>query len=91
MLSVPITLPKIVEIYLYQVIEARFLVDQSKNTKIIKSNNEIISSTVYNILGKKVLSAKKAKKLDVNNLSSGVYTIHISDGTNQTIQKFIKL
>lgn len=33
-----IALPKLVEIYLYQVIEARFLGDQSKNTKIIKSN-----------------------------------------------------
>lgn len=33
-----ITLPKIVEIYLYQAIEARFLGDQSKSTKIVKSN-----------------------------------------------------
>jgi hypothetical protein len=44
-----------------------------------------------NILGQEVLSQPmNADKINVSELSKGVYIIRISDGVNQTNKKFIK-
>jgi subtilisin family serine protease len=46
--------------------------------------------SVYNMLGKKVLSAKETHSINVKELSNGVYFIRISDGKDQTNIKFLK-
>ena len=56
----------------------------------IEGNVNPLSISIYNLLGKKVLSAKNTNKVDVKELSSGVYMIKITDGVSQTNRKFIK-
>ena len=60
------------------------------NYLFIEGNKNPISISIYNLLGKKVMSAKNTNKVDVKELSSGVYIINISDGIGQTSRKFIK-
>jgi len=60
------------------------------NYLFIEGNKNPISISIYNLLGKKVMSAKNTNKVDVKELSSGVYIINISDGIGQTNRKFIK-
>ena len=56
----------------------------------MEGNKNPIFISIYNLLGEKVLSAKKTNKIDVKELSNGVYIIRISDGVSQTDKKFIK-
>ncbi len=56
----------------------------------IESNETPVKVSIYNILGKEVISTKNSKKIDVSALPSGVYIIKISDGVRQTNRKFIK-
>ena len=56
----------------------------------IEGNKNPIVTTIYNLIGKEVLSTKNTNRVDVNELSKGVYIIRISDGINQTHKKFIK-
>jgi hypothetical protein len=56
----------------------------------IDSNETPVKVSVYNVLGKEVISTKKSKEIDVSGLPSGVYIIRISDGVHQTNKKFIK-
>jgi hypothetical protein len=60
------------------------------NYLFIEGNKNPISISIYNLLGKKVMSAKNTNRIDVKELSSGVYIIRISDGKGQTDRKFIK-
>jgi hypothetical protein len=60
------------------------------NYLFIEGNKNPISISIYNLLGKKVMSAKNTNRIDVKELSSGVYIIRISDGIGQTDRKFIK-
>ena len=57
---------------------------------ITNVENSIIDIGVYNILGEKVISTKNTNKVDVNELSNGVYIINITDGIRQTNRKFVK-
>jgi endonuclease I len=57
---------------------------------ITNVENSIIDIVVYNFLGEKVISTKNTNKVDVKELSSGVYIINIADGLHQTNRKFIK-
>lgn len=57
---------------------------------IANIRNSIIDIVVYNILGEKVISTKNTNKVDVKELSNGVYMIWISDGMRQTNRKFVK-
>jgi hypothetical protein len=57
---------------------------------IIKGNENLISVSIYNLLGKEVLSVKNTNNIDVKGLSKGVYIIKIFDGVVQTNKKFIK-
>jgi hypothetical protein len=56
----------------------------------IESNEAPVKVSIYNVLGKEVLSTKNSKEIDVSALPSGVYIIRISDGVHQTNKKFIK-
>jgi len=60
------------------------------NYLFIGGNKPPASISIYNLLGKKVLSAKKTHSVGVKELSKGVYFIRISDGMGQTNIKFIK-
>jgi Leucine-rich repeat (LRR) protein len=61
------------------------------NSKLFIEGNETpISVSIYNVLGKEVISTKNTNNIDVKALPSGVYIIKISDGVRQTNRKFIK-
>jgi len=60
------------------------------STLFIEGNENPISVSIYNVLGKEVISIKNTNNIDVKALPSGVYIIRISDGVRQTNRKFIK-
>jgi len=60
------------------------------NYLFIEGNKNPISISIYNLLGKEVLSINNTKNINVQALPSGVYVIRISDGVRQTNMKFIK-
>ena len=62
----------------------------TNNTLFISGNKTPIEVTVFNFLGKEVLTVRNTNKINVQALPRGVYIIRISDGIQQTVQKFIK-
>jgi len=62
----------------------------TNNTLFISGNETPIAVSIYNVLGKEVLSIKKTNNINIQALPSGVYVIRISDGVGQTNRKFIK-
>jgi len=62
----------------------------TSNTIFISGNETPITVSIYNVLGKEVLSLKNTNNINVKALPSGVYVIRISDGVGQTNRKFIK-
>jgi len=62
----------------------------TSNTLFITGNETPIAVSIYNVLGKEVLSIKNTNNINVQALPSGVYVIRISDGVGQTNRKFIK-
>ena len=56
----------------------------------IEGNKNPISISIYNLLGAEVIATSTTDKINVSELSKGVYIIRISDGINQTDKKFIK-
>jgi len=46
--------------------------------------------SIYNVLGKEVLSIKNTNNINVQGLPRGVYVIRISDGVRQINRKFVK-
>ena len=62
----------------------------TNNTLFITGIETPIAISIYNVLGKEVLSIKNTNNINVQALPSGVYTIRISDGVGQTNRKFIK-
>jgi polyhydroxybutyrate depolymerase len=60
------------------------------NTLFIKGNKNLINVSVYNMLGKEVLSKMNTNNIDVNVLPKGVYIIKISDDVGKINRKFIK-
>ena len=56
----------------------------------IEGNKNPISISIYNLLGAEVIAKSAGDKINVSELSKGVYIIRISDGINQTDKKFIK-
>ena len=61
-----------------------------KDKLFISGNESPITVTIFNVLGKEVLSIKNTNNINVQALPSGVYVIRISDGVGQTNRKFIK-
>jgi surface protein len=62
----------------------------TNNTLFISGNKTPISISIFNVLGKEVISIKNTNNINVQALPSGVYVIRISDGVGQTNRKFIK-
>jgi uncharacterized protein (TIGR02145 family) len=62
----------------------------TNNTLFISGNETPITVSIYNVLGKELLSIKNTNNINVQALPSGVYVIRISDGVGQTNRKFIK-
>ena len=62
----------------------------TSNTLFITGNETPITVSIYNVLGKEVLSLKNTNNINVKALPSGVYVIRISYGIGQTNRKFIK-
>jgi surface protein len=60
------------------------------NTLFISGDESPITVTIFNVLGKEVLSIKNTNNINLKALPSGVYIIRISDGVGQTNRKFIK-
>jgi hypothetical protein len=56
----------------------------------IKGNENLMSVSIYNMLGKEVLSKMNSNNIDVKVLPKGVYIIKISDNVGQINRKFIK-
>ena len=56
----------------------------------IQGLSDATEVSIYNILGKEVISTKNTSNINVQALPSGVYVIRISDGLYQTNRKFIK-
>ena len=46
--------------------------------------------SIYNVLGKLVLSQTISKEIDVKQLSKGIYILKIIDEQKETVRKFIK-
>ena len=69
-----------ISIYPNPVIDKLFIQGLSNPTKI----------SVYNILGKLVLSKTTSSEINVDNLQSGIYIIKILDEQKEIIRKFIK-
>ena len=62
----------------------------TNNALFISGNETPITVSIYNLLGKEVLSIKNTNNINVEALPSGVYVIRISDSVGQTNRKFIK-
>ena len=60
------------------------------NYLFVEGNKNPISISIYNLLGAEVISKSNTDKINVSELSNGVYIIRISDGIGQTNRKFIK-
>jgi len=56
----------------------------------IEGNKNPIAVSIYNLLGAEVITKSATDKINVSELSKGVYIIRISDGVNQADKKFIK-
>jgi len=67
-----------------------FYPNPTNNTLFISGIESPLTISIYNALGKKVLSVNNTDSINVEALPSGVYTIRISDGVRQTNKKFIK-
>jgi hypothetical protein len=62
----------------------------TNNTLFISGNETPIAVSIFNVLGKEVLSIKNTNNINVKALPSGVYVIRISDGVGKTNRKLIK-
>ena len=62
----------------------------TSNTLIISGSESPLTISIYNILGKEVISTNNTNNINVQALPSGVYVIRISDGVGQTNRRFIK-
>jgi len=56
----------------------------------MSGNESPIAISIYNILGKEVLSIKNTNNFNIAAFPSVVYTIRISEGVLQTNRKFVK-
>ena len=72
--------------------ELSFLIypNPTNNSLFLKGDENLVAISIYNLQGKKILSAYNTNKINVRALPNGIYIIHISDGTSQTNKKFIK-
>lgn len=65
----------------------------TSNMLNISSNNAFESASIHNLLGQKVRSISiddTKASIDVSNLTSGIYIVKISNGSEEVSRKFIK-
>ena len=62
----------------------------TSNYLSIQGNDNPLTISIYNVLGKNVISVKNTNKIDVKGLSNGIYIIRIKEGVKEVIKKFIK-
>ena len=60
------------------------------NYLFVAGNKNPTSISIYNLLGAEVIAKSATDKINVSELSNGVYIVRISDGVNQADKKFIK-
>jgi hypothetical protein len=60
------------------------------NKLFIQGLLDVSETSIYDVLGKLVLSQTISKEIDVKQLSKGVYILKIIDGQKETVRKFIK-
>jgi hypothetical protein len=61
-----------------------------KDKLFISGNETPMAVSIFNVLGKEVLSIKNTNNINVEALPSGVYMIRVSYGVSKTNRKFIK-
>ena len=71
-------------------LEVTIYPNPTDNYLFIEGNVNPVSIIIYNLLGAKVIAKSNTDKIDVSELSKGVYIINISDDVSQTNKKFIK-
>jgi hypothetical protein len=62
----------------------------TKSILYIQGNQNPLNISIYNLLGKEIISKNETNKIDTHSLSKGVYFINIIDGNNSSTKKFIK-
>ena len=66
---------------------------QTKNLKVLRSNEDSVSLAIYNLMGAKVLSranASKEENINASGLQSGVYILVVKGSGNKSFsQKFV--
>ena len=72
------------------VLEVNIYPNPTANYLFIEGNKNPLAISIYNLLGAEVISESNTHKIDVSELSKGVYIINVSDGVSQTNKKFIK-
>jgi hypothetical protein len=72
--------------------EVSFNVYPNPASNIISIKGVTLGSkvTIYNVLGKLVLSKTTSNEIDVERLNRGVYIIKIRSQNNEVVRKFIK-
>lgn len=60
------------------------------NSINVKSNEEIISLTVLDQLGKVILTKNQSSNLDISSLQNGIYFANIKTNDGNVVKKFIK-
>jgi hypothetical protein len=57
---------------------------------IASDKNQVKEVEIFNVLGKKIISARLiGKELDVSELTPGIYILKISEGTAQATRKLV--
>lgn len=57
---------------------------------ITSDRNQVKEVEIFNVLGKKILSARiTGRELDVSELTPGIYILKISEGTSQATRKLV--
>jgi len=56
----------------------------------IKGLSDATKVSIYNILGRLVISKTTSNEIDVDNLQGGIYIVKIVDGKKEIVKKFIK-
>ena len=61
------------------------------NTLHIQTDEEVLSTTIYELTGREVMSVEKSKAIDIEQLTAGMYIATLSiQGRQRTSIRFVK-
>lgn len=83
-------IPQILSTESFAKIEFQIYPNPATDNLYIKTISEISNYSIFNSLGQKTVSAINNNKIDVSNLSSGVYIIKVETSQGSSTQKFVK-